>query len=131
VGDEELPDKINQTAVAPGILEAFLGVLAKTPELLGLLIAGRLSGQFWLYILMANGDFPEKRIKYINNHIGIAVLGIISFVPEFVVLYYIRNGFGIFEYTSSLELILTTVIASYTVQALILVILFLRRRTSG
>jgi uncharacterized membrane protein len=114
----------------PGIFEAVLAVLAKTPQLLGLLVAGRLSGQFWLYILMARSNSSEKRVKYINNHIGITVLGLISFVPEFVVLYYIAYGVHFFEYDSSLGLILTTIITSYVMQAIVLVIHFLTRGSS-
>jgi len=115
------------TGGSSGLLETGLALLAKTPELLGLLGAGRLSGQFWLYILMAHTEIPEKRVKYINNHLGITAVGLASYVPEFVLIYFVSNGFGYFEYESSLRLILTTIIASYAVKAIALTIIFMRR----
>ena len=112
-----------------GIIETILALLVKSPQLLSLLGARRLSGQVWLYLFMAYAEVPERRIKYLNNHIGITILGVISFIPEFIITYYFVHGFGLFDFDLSLQLVLTTIIFSFLAQACIFIIVVMRARS--
>jgi hypothetical protein len=85
------------TSPQAGIVENAIALLAKSPQFIFLLAAARLSGQGWLYIIVTCNDIPAARLKFLNNHSGITILGLLSFVPAMILLHWAINGFKRFE----------------------------------
>lgn len=117
--DINIPDKVIET-----LTDFFVG----SPKVLATLILSWVSGHTWSYIVFTY--FRDKKISegFFDTWLGKSSLGLLWFSIVLVPIYIISHGTLKIEYEKILEVIFSTLLYSYFLQAFIFIIITIFRR---
>ncbi len=75
-------------------LAEIVDVFLQTPYAIAIAVFSRISGELWFYIIYAHyvPKLSDKYKKHLEKHLCKIALGLISFVPWFLVVYYAVYG---------------------------------------
>ncbi|MCK8095522.1 hypothetical protein [Pseudoalteromonas sp. 1CM17D] len=114
-----IPDKIIDTVV---------DFFVSSPKVLATIVLSWVSGHTWSYIVFTYFRDKKNSIGFFDSWIGKAALGLLWFSIILAPVYYLTHGSLLIEYEKILDVIFSTILYSYFLQAIIFITITIFKR---
>ncbi|MUJ26323.1 hypothetical protein GNP82_18500 [Aliivibrio fischeri] len=115
----KIPDEIIQTIV---------DFLVGSPKVLAALILSWVSGHTWSYIVFTYFREKNKSVGFFDSWMGKTALGLLWFSLIMLPIYFLVHDSYTIEYDKVLEILFSTILYSYVVQAIIFIAITIFKR---
>ncbi|OEE34435.1 hypothetical protein A1QO_07915 [Vibrio genomosp. F10 str. ZF-129] len=115
----KIPDEIIQTVIT---------FLVGSPKVLATLVLSWISGHMWSYIVFTYFREKNKSEGFFDGWLGKTALGLFWFSLIMLPIYYLVHASFTIEYENILSVLITTILYSYVVQAIIFIAITLFKR---